>query len=178
METHICGVSSSQSACAGTGGGCCRKVYIISYKLTIICIPQAARHNSKLQRILYNSLINTDTCMYVYIYTDKLIYIHTYCKMQSLSSDWPCTNLSFQTILNHSLKCGKLFLMNHTDHHMERKFCHKSLLTSESCFKEKLNIFQCFNVPFINDDLLLGEGGGWVGRNRDSYPGVSPPFLA
>lgn len=37
--------------------------------MTIICIPQAARHNSKLQRILYNSLINTDTCVYVYIYT-------------------------------------------------------------------------------------------------------------
>lgn len=34
-----------------------------------------------------------------------------------------------------------------------------------------------FNVPFINDDLLLGEGSGWVGRkNQGQLPGSKPSF--
>lgn len=63
---------------------------------------------------------------------------------------------------------------------MEWKFCHKSLLMplNRVLRKKKQSIFQCFNVPFINEDLLLGGGVVRVGRNRDSYPGVSPPFLA
>ena len=122
-KTHLWSIQFPECMCRDWEGWC-RKVYINSYKLIIICIPQAATHSSELHWILYISLINTDTCMYMYTHTNT----YTYFKMQSLSSDWPCTNLSFQTVLNHSLKCGKLFLMNCTDHHMERKFCHTSLL--------------------------------------------------
>lgn len=54
--------------------------------------------------------------------------------------------------------------MNHTQQHTQQKLCHKKPSNaSEPCFKEKKkrNIFQCFNVPFVNDELLLGDGGGW-----------------
>lgn len=47
---------------------------------------------------------------------------------------------------------------------------------SELRFKEKQNIFQCLNVPFINDILFLFLGDGVGGRK--SYAELSPPFLA
>jgi len=49
----------------------------------------------------------------------------------------------------------------HRSPHGTEILSYKSSNASESCFKEKLNIFQCFNVPFINDDLLFRDGGGW-----------------
>lgn len=47
---------------------------------------------------------------------------------------------------------------------------------SDLCFKEKWNIFQCFNVPFINDDLLLGEWGWVGGKKQGQLPGSKPSF--
>lgn len=59
--------------------------------------------------------------------------------------------------------------MNNTRH---RNFVIKSLLMPVNRVlrkkkKKKRNIFQCFNVPFINDDLLLGDGGGWEETQTD-----------